>query len=220
MRLLNRAKPRLACRAYYFTMVEMLAVIAILLVLVGLSIGAYNGIQNTKARSITEGNLAAVQGALEAFKTKYGYYPQTDGKFLAVVICQGVQTTGVPTVSISSPKAIKTSGFLVFGADFYSLLPSSLIKSAIVDGKIKVGSTDYDVLVVPDGYKTSIGLSNSNRPDNISSSPAIKAPVIYYKCPGETNPASYDLFSAGHDREKDSKDDIWPPGLKKASNTK
>ncbi len=226
MRLLKRAKPRLVCRAYYFTMVEMLAVIAILLVLVGLSIGAYNGIQNSKARSVTEGNLSAIQGALEAFKTKHGYYPQTDGELLAVAICQGVPNTGKQTVSFAKSPDVLKSGHLIFGADFYSLLPSSLIKSAIADGQIKLGSTNHDVLIVPDGYKTSV----VTRPDNIDSgsNPKIKVPVIYYKCPGDTNQASYDLFSAGHDRKynatnaghKDNQDNIWPANLKKVSNTK
>ncbi len=179
-----------ASRLRYFTMIEVLAVIAIILILVGLSFGAYNAVQKSRANARTESNLSSLHLALQAFKTKYGYYPQTDGNFYPVYVCRGVPNSGVD------------SSKLILGADAYKFLSSDLLKSAVQDG------TDggQPLLVITDGFKDPVDGKDKS--------------FIYYRCPGETNKDSYDLLSTGPDRKLNTKDDIWPQNQKKISGTK
>jgi|GEM_PF-3059562 prepilin-type N-terminal cleavage/methylation domain-containing protein len=221
MKKIKRFKKLKHSRFRYFTMIEMLAVAAILAILAGLSFGAYSAVQKARANAKTEGNLNTLHAALQAFKTKYGYYPQTgDDKYVAVVVSKGLPTTKEESVS-SSPKHI-SGKHLVFGADFVKNLSSEILKTALADGEIN----NQEVLIIPDGYKDPV----KNKPTNIDK----PISLIYYRCPGSVNKDSYDLFSAGADRavelpssgsdykesEKENKDNIWPQNHKKQSNTK
>lgn len=217
MKHIRRTQPvGAACRLRYFTMIEVLAVIAIILILVGLSFGAYNAVQKSRANARTESNLSTLNVALQAFKTKYGYYPQTEDKYVAVVISKGLPTTKSNAVTNAN---YITGTHLVFGADFIKFLSSEILKSAVADGEIN----NAEVLIIPDGYKDPV----KNNPTNISRA----LPLIYYRCPGSVNKDSYDLFSAGPDRaaelgtsydetKKENKDNIWPQNQKKISGTK
>lgn len=220
MKHIRRTQPvGAACRLRYFTMIEVLAVIAIILILVGLSFGAYNAVQKSRANARTESNLSTLNVALQAFKTKYGYYPQTEDKYVAVVVSKGLPTTGKKQVSSTSKYISSSTDHLVFGADFIKFLSSEILKSAVADGEIN----NTEVLIIPDGYKDPV----ANNPTNISKA----LPLIYYRCPGSVNKDSYDLFSAGPDRgaelgtsydetKKENKDNIWPQNQKKISGTK
>ncbi len=191
MKHIRRTQPVGAARRLrYFTMIEVLAVIAIILILVGLSFGAYNAVQKSRANARTESSLSTLNVVLQAFKTKYGYFPQTDGSPYPVYVCKGVSSSGV-----------KSSKFIL-GADAYNFLSSELLKSAVQDG------TDggHPLLVVTDGFKDPVDGKDKS--------------FIYYRCPGETNKDSYDLLSAGPDRKLNTNDDIWPQNQKKISGTK
>lgn len=208
------------CRYRYFTMLEVLAVVAIIAILAGLSFGAYNAVQKSRANARTEGNLNTLHAALQAFKTKYGYYPQTGGEYVAVVVSKGLPTT--TKEKVKSANHIKNNvEYLVFGADFIKNLSSEILKTAIVDGKID--SNNEEALIIPDGYKDPV----TEAPKNINK----EISLIYYRCPGSVNKDSYDLFSAGPDRaaelgssydetKKENKDNIWPQNQKKISGTK
>jgi prepilin-type N-terminal cleavage/methylation domain-containing protein len=58
-----------------FTLIELLVVISIIAVLVAFSVVALGGVQRTKYISTARGEMALIQGALEAYKGKYGVYP-------------------------------------------------------------------------------------------------------------------------------------------------
>lgn len=65
-----------------FTLVELLAIIAIILVLTGITFGVSKGVLNQQARARSQAELAMIAQALEAFKLTYGDYPvigQDDG---------------------------------------------------------------------------------------------------------------------------------------------
>ncbi len=61
-----------------FTLVEILAVVAILGVLMAIGVGVYSLAMDKAKRSKTEALIKKLEVALEAFKAKYGYYPQND----------------------------------------------------------------------------------------------------------------------------------------------
>ena len=70
------ADRRYLCRP--FTLVEIVAVLAILGVLMGIGIGVYGLAMDKAKRAKTEVLIKKIEVTLENFKTKYGYYPQTD----------------------------------------------------------------------------------------------------------------------------------------------
>jgi prepilin-type N-terminal cleavage/methylation domain-containing protein len=60
-----------------FTLIELLAVMAIVAILVSLSFALVRGGKERAAIARTRGDLAALTQALEAYKQHYGDYPQT-----------------------------------------------------------------------------------------------------------------------------------------------
>lgn len=67
---------KLQYRQRYFTLVEILAVVAIIGLLMGIGIGVYNVAMNSAKRAKTQTTIKKLEVTLEAFKVKYGYYPQ------------------------------------------------------------------------------------------------------------------------------------------------
>ena len=188
-----------------FTMVEILATIAIIAVLAGLSFGAYRAIQKGQAKTKTEATVNAIHIALQAFKNKYGYYPQAHSP-IALVFCKEKATTDAED-SVSNRTILKSGKMLVLGKDFTVFLGTEVMKNAVIkDGDISGGQ----VYILAESYKDPVTNSKSSL-DNISKN----ANLIYYKCPGAMNQESYDLFSAGPDRKFNTHDDIWPQGLKR-----
>ncbi len=66
-----------------FSLVELLVVILIIFALLALGVGGYNIAQKKLAETRTRATLEKIKLALEAYKTKHGYYIQeyTDGYF-------------------------------------------------------------------------------------------------------------------------------------------
>ncbi|MDD3119434.1 MAG: type II secretion system protein [Victivallales bacterium] len=62
-----------------FTLVEILTVITIICILMGIGLGVYGLAMGKAKRAKTETLLNKIEVALENFKTKYGYYPQSKG---------------------------------------------------------------------------------------------------------------------------------------------
>ena len=61
-----------------FTLIELLMVIAIILVLAGITFGVSRGVYNAQARAGAKADLAAIAQGLEQFKSVFGDYPITD----------------------------------------------------------------------------------------------------------------------------------------------
>jgi prepilin-type N-terminal cleavage/methylation domain-containing protein len=62
-----------------FTLIELLMVIAIILILAGITFGIARGVQNAQARAKTKAELATISQAIEQFKLRYGDYPWHQG---------------------------------------------------------------------------------------------------------------------------------------------
>lgn len=58
-----------------FTLIELLMVIAIIMILAGITFGISRGVQNAQARAATKAELAVIAQALETYKSKFGDYP-------------------------------------------------------------------------------------------------------------------------------------------------
>ena len=60
-----------------FTLIELLMVIAVIMVLAGITFGISRGVQNAQARAQAKAELAVIAQALEGFKSAHGDYPWT-----------------------------------------------------------------------------------------------------------------------------------------------
>jgi len=61
-----------------FTLIELLMVIAIILILAGITFGIARGVYNAQARTKARAELSAIAQAVEQFKLQYGDYPWHD----------------------------------------------------------------------------------------------------------------------------------------------
>jgi prepilin-type N-terminal cleavage/methylation domain-containing protein len=69
----------LSKRQQGFTLIELLMVIAVILILAGITFSISRGVQNTQARSKAKAELATISLAIEQFKSRYGDYPWHQG---------------------------------------------------------------------------------------------------------------------------------------------
>jgi general secretion pathway protein G len=103
-----------------FTIVELLIVIVVIGILAGLVLNTFNGIQASARDSERKTDLNAVQGHLESYFAKNGYYP-TDGNVAdATWVSNNLQ--GLDPEALLDP----TSG----GAYTYGATPSSCDNSS------------------------------------------------------------------------------------------
>ena len=65
----------LSKRQHGFTLIELLMVIAVILILAGITFGVSRGVQNAQARAKVKAELATISQALETYKSKNGDYP-------------------------------------------------------------------------------------------------------------------------------------------------
>ena len=65
----------LSKRQQGFTLIELLMVIAVILILAGITFGVSRGVQNAQARAKAKAELATISQALETYKSKNGDYP-------------------------------------------------------------------------------------------------------------------------------------------------
>ncbi|TVP77462.1 MAG: prepilin-type N-terminal cleavage/methylation domain-containing protein [Puniceicoccaceae bacterium] len=62
-----------------FTLIELLMVVAVILILAGITFGISRGVQNAQARAKAKAELAIIAQALEQFKSVHGDYPWAAG---------------------------------------------------------------------------------------------------------------------------------------------
>lgn len=74
--LRQRSNPR--SPKHGFTLIELLMVIAIMVILAGITFGIARGVYNAQARSTAKAELATISQAIEQFKLTYGDYPWHD----------------------------------------------------------------------------------------------------------------------------------------------
>ncbi len=162
-----------------FSLIELLAVIAVIGILVGIGVGGYSYAMNSSKESATRSAMKQIEVALENMKAKYGYYPPCakgdEGK-IYLFNKDGDVPDSDDSESGDSPKAKLNTAMQVTGnymADFVKQLdPESLRSLATVDT-----GASHECQYLVDAWGNQ----------------------IYYRCPGEINKESYDLISAGPD---------------------
>lgn len=102
-----------------FTLIELLLVIAVILLLAGITFGISKGVQNAQARAKAKAEMATIAQALEQYKTRYGDYPwhdSDDGQYPAPVRPNQAEKTSVMMLYALTGRLImerNTSGTLV-----------------------------------------------------------------------------------------------------------
>ncbi|MCP3967940.1 MAG: type II secretion system protein [Lentisphaerae bacterium] len=178
----------------HFSLVEMLVVMAIIAVLLAMGAGSYQVARRALSKSRTEALLTKVKLALESYKSKHGYYPLKDGHITNNNYKQHEE--GVP-----------------FFLDYDATKPN--FNKFIDVGKIKKDeSVDLDgTFYLKDGWNGNNSEANvgDEAEKKIKKMKTEGKPggLILYRCPGGKSPQSFDLYSAGNDRELGTDDDIY-----------
>ena len=184
-----------------FTLIELLAVVAIVLVLAGIMMKVVGYVTRTVAISTTKTQIAAMSAALEAYKTDTGDYPRTAiGR-----VSQGgwweATNNWILYRALSGANGGKR--YLKFAPAQLRLNLASGNTNATVIGSVTSGTAGltniFDVWGSPYIYfcspATVSALSNNfyGYPTNVNSGNG-------YWAGGQVNAASFDLFSFGPDR--------------------
>ena len=155
----------------HFSLIEILAAVAIIAILAGLGIGLATVSSNKKAEAKTEAVIRRLQAALEEVKLKHGYYPQSDSDCL-------IKYESNP--DLDTDKVITADG-KKYPARYVNDFQNAFGKEDFLDMVVRtLGNGDLksrNVYIFVDGWGN----------------------PLYYRCPGKKNPESYDLFSTGSD---------------------
>ena len=179
-----------------FTLIEMLVVVAIVLVLTGITFGISKGVLNQQARAQAKAELAMIAQALEAFKLKYGDYP--------------VVSEDNPVTENANSKAL-TSALTGYSYMEPGEVQGTRVMTNVNDGEVRESFLDVEKLNFSEPFRDP---SNSSRvPDSAGDLNRIylvdpwRQPYVYvYNKGSSTNDwdaAGYVLFSKGPDRKAD-----------------
>ena len=164
-----------------FTLVELLAVMLVIIVLAGISIGVANFTQKKMQTQITRTQLALLGAALENYKADWGFYPTT------------------PPVRISPSYCAESTNNAIL---YRALLGQKRYLAGFPTAQLKTNEGTLlpniiDVFGIPFNYYnspgTTFGVSNI-----ILVSFSVNSNTGY-AVGGQVNTATYDLFSYGPD---------------------
>ena len=157
-----------------FTLVELLAVIALIVILSTLGFGVYSYAKGKARESATEALLKQIEAGLESFHTKNGYYPRSLGG-------------GFGTVKFTFA-ADGTVESVDFGSETLTRVASPNSKSdRMKNAKLEAFTKSVDIQTLKGNLDSDGVLTDAwgNK--------------IYYRSPGEFRKGGYDLVSAGAD---------------------
>lgn len=168
--------------SHVFTMVEMLAVIAVVLIITGFMIAGYMAATNKASEHKTKAVIKKIEMALEAYKGDWGCYPPQPALDPMYMAYEDSVTGKLKRAStgnkwtlvdyLSDIESMKSSGEFI--EEYWSFGIDS-------DGGPKDKSSD--VVPVMHGKSLNDGWEQP----------------LLYRCPGVFNPGSYDLGSVGAD---------------------
>lgn len=173
-----------------FTLVELLAVMAIIAILSGIGFGAYSYANNKAKESSTEALMKQIEAGLESFHTKNGYYPKSNGDFSVIAFTSATDGT-ISKVNFGTTELEKNTGD--------TLSRKQRMENESFESFTK--ALDWEVIKKH--------LNNSNELEDAWGG------KIYYCAPGLFNKGSFDLISAGPDGEFSSESKADP---KKSNN--
>jgi type II secretion system protein G len=131
-----------------FTLIELLIVMAIIAILASLVLAAAGSVQKKGARSRAEGEIKAVEAALESYKSDNGDYPTNSSSGSAVLITALMPTNGTKVYFEFKSKYTNAQGWIdPFGFNY---------NYTYTNGAPNNGSNNYDL------WSTAGGSTNTN----------------------------------------------------------
>ena len=175
---------------FAFTMVEILAVTALISLLAAIGFGSYSYAMGRAKESSTRALVKQIEAGIEAFHAKYGYYPIASGnadddndKYGRITVTRGsdnmVQEIRFGYYDSGDNKKSYTIG--------YSTAPSNTKQQALKKAELAV----FLKAVEPETLMKYLD-GNNNLTDAYGG-------VIFYSCPGRINTTGFDLIAPGED---------------------
>ena len=169
-----------------FTLLELLAVVAVILVLAGVALSVTGYVQNKTAITTAKTQIAAIGAALEMYKNDWGCYPATgSGRISRNQSCEGSN-------NLVLYRALSGVG----GGRKYLSFPASAIRTNMYITMTISGNTTSEMCGVFDPWGKLYNYYNSP-----TTSYAVIQTSAYagYTLGGQVNVTTYDLFSYGAD---------------------
>lgn len=155
---------------FRFTLVEVLAVVALVSLLAAIGFGAYSYAMNASRESNTKALLKRIEAGLESCRTKYGYYPAS---------------TSFTAISFTLKNDTSLISSIQFGTDVMSSDYEKEFLRVVDEESLKTSMK-----------KNMYASSDSGKSFELEDGWGGK---IYYRYPGLINKGGYDLVSPGPD---------------------
>lgn len=166
---------------FRFTLVEVLAVVALVSLLAAIGFGAYSYAMNASRESNTKALLKRIEAGLESCRTKYGYYPASQN-FRWILIQLDTSTKLVSGIQFD----VSSSETGMSGTSLSDEMREEFLR-VIEEESLKKGKTGDFVLEDSWGG------------------------AIYYRYPGQINRGGFDLIAPGADGRFGSGNETTPP---------
>ena len=173
-------------RFHRFTLVEILAVMALIAILSSLGFGVYSYAKGKAQESATEALMKQIEAGLGSFYAKHHYYPSSGGVFHEIKF-----TFGNADGTLSEIDFGDASTKLTYIASASS--KADRAKNELFESFAK--AVDIETI------KNNLGNVTRDTNGKITSGELVDTwgAKIYYRSPGTFKPGSYDLLSAGPD---------------------
>lgn len=166
---------------FRFTLVEVLAVVALVSLLAAIGFGAYSYAMNASRESNTKALLKRIEAGLESCRTKFGYYPASQN-FQMIMIRLDTSTNLVSDVQFD----VSNSSSSTSGTSLSDEMRKEFLR-VVEEESLKKGQTGDFVLEDSWGG------------------------AIYYRYPGQINKGGFDLIAPGADGRFGSGNATTPP---------
>ena len=166
---------------FRFTLVEVLAVVALVSLLAAIGFGAYSYAMNASRESNTKALLKRIEAGLESCRTKFGYYPASQN-FRWILIQLDTSTKLVSGIQFD----VSSSETGMSGTSLSDEMRKEFLR-VIEEESLKKGKTGDFVLEDSWGG------------------------AIYYRYPGQINRGGFDLIAPGADGRFGSGNETTPP---------
>lgn len=166
---------------FRFTLVEVLAVVALVSLLAAIGFGAYSYAMNASRESNTKALLKRIEAGLESCRTKFGYYPASQN-FQMIMIRLDTSTNLVSDVQFD----VSNSSSSTSGTSLSDEMRTEFLR-VVEEESLKKGKTGDFVLEDSWGG------------------------AIYYRYPGQINRGGFDLIAPGADGRFGSGNATTPP---------
>ena len=155
---------------FRFTLVEVLAVVALISLLAAIGFGAYSYAMNASRESNSKALFKRIEAGLESCRTKFGYYPVSTS-FTAISFTLKRDTSLVSAIQFGTD-AMSSD----YEKEFLRVVDEESLKKNMIKtlNASSVSEKDFDL---EDGW----------------------GGTIYYRYPGLINKGGYDLVSPGPD---------------------